>query len=77
MELRAPVLIIGAGPVGLIAALSLAQRGVHTVIVEEEIEATKWPKMDITNCRSMEILKRLGLADELRSKGILKHSSSG
>ena len=69
IELSTPVLIIGAGPVGLIAALALAQRGVQSVIVEKELEATKWPKMDITNCRSMELLKKLGLADELRVRG--------
>ena len=69
MELKCPVLVVGAGPVGLITALSLAQRGVESVVVEEQPEATKWPKMDITNCRSMELLQRLGLADELRLKG--------
>lgn len=29
----------------------------------------RWPKMDLTNARSMEIFRRLGLADELRAKG--------
>jgi FAD-dependent monooxygenase len=29
----------------------------------------RWPKMDLTNARSMELFRRLGLADELRAKG--------
>lgn len=64
-----PVLIVGAGPVGLIAAFQLARRGIRCMLVERSLETTKWPKMDITNCRSMELLKRLGLADELRQQG--------
>ena len=65
-----PVLIVGAGPVGLIAAYTLAHHGVRCMLVERNESTTKWPKMDITNVRSMEILRRLGLADELREQGI-------
>lgn len=31
----------------------------------------RWPKMDLTNVRSMEIFRKLGLADELRKQGRL------
>ena len=67
----APVTIIGAGPVGLVTAYTLAKHGVRCVLVEKRLEATKWPKMDVTNCRSMELLDRLGLAKELREIGEL------
>lgn len=30
---------------------------------------SSWPKMDLTNARSMELFRRLGVAEELRSKG--------
>jgi FAD-dependent monooxygenase len=65
-----PVLVAGAGPVGLIAAYTLAHHGVRCMLVERNDSTTRWPKMDITNVRSMEILRRLGLADDLREQGI-------
>ncbi|XRM42255.1 hypothetical protein ABZX51_005479 [Aspergillus tubingensis] len=68
-QVKAPVLVVGAGPIGMITAFQLAKRGIRTVLVERNLETTKWPKMDITNPRSMELLQRLGLADGLREKG--------
>jgi 2-polyprenyl-6-methoxyphenol hydroxylase-like FAD-dependent oxidoreductase len=69
IEHTTPVLVVGAGPAGLIAALQLATNNVPCMLVERNLETTKWPKMDITNCRSMEILRRLGVADGLREVG--------
>ena len=68
---EASVLVVGAGPIGMVTAFQLAKRGIHTVLVERNLETTKWPKMDITNPRSMELLQSLGLADGLREKGLL------
>jgi len=56
--------------VGLITALQLANHGVKSILVERNLETTKWPKMDITNVRSMELLRWMGLADELRKVGV-------
>jgi FAD-dependent monooxygenase len=70
-----PVLIAGAGPVGLVLAQELRHHGVPCVIVERNLDTTRWPKMDITNCRSMELLRRLGLADGLRRIGVPGHYS--
>jgi len=67
------VLIVGGGPVGLLVATALAHYGVASVLVERNESTTKWPKMDLTNGRSMEILKRLGLADDLRTYGVSSH----
>lgn len=39
------------------------------MLVERNLETTRWPKMDVTNCRSVEILRRLGVADGLREVG--------
>jgi hypothetical protein len=39
------------------------------MLTERNPDTTKWPKMDITNCRSMELLRRLGVADSLRTIG--------
>lgn len=63
------MLVVGAGPAGLTAALQLANNGVSCMLVERNLSTTKWPKMDITNCRSMELLKRLGIDAGLREVG--------
>lgn len=66
----APVLIAGGGPVGMTLALALSQHGVPAILVERNPTTTKSPKMDITNGRSMELFRRLGIVDRLRAVGV-------
>jgi 2-polyprenyl-6-methoxyphenol hydroxylase-like FAD-dependent oxidoreductase len=61
-----PILIAGGGPVGMTLALALARLGVQSMLVERNSDTTQHPKMDITNVRSMELFRRLGLAQALR-----------
>jgi len=61
-----PILIVGGGPVGMTLALTLARLGVQAMVVERNPDTTQHPKMDITNVRSMELFRRLGLAQSLR-----------
>ncbi|KAK9427692.1 FAD binding domain-containing protein [Lipomyces doorenjongii] len=63
-----PVLVVGAGPVGLLTAYELGRLGIRCILAEQSLTTTKWPKMDLTNCRSMEILRMWGLADEYRQQ---------
>jgi 2-polyprenyl-6-methoxyphenol hydroxylase-like FAD-dependent oxidoreductase len=65
-----PVLVVGGGPVGLTLALTLAQQGVAAILVERNPSTTTHPKMDITNGRSMELFRHLGVADELRKVAV-------
>lgn len=65
-----PVLIAGGGPVGMTLALELAARGVACSVVERNPTTTRHPKMDITNARSMEIFRRLGLVPALRAAAV-------
>ncbi len=64
------VLIAGGGPVGLTLALELQHHGVDSIVVERNPETTRHPKMDITNSRSMELFRRLGVVDELRAVAV-------
>ncbi|KAL4968247.1 FAD binding domain-containing protein [Aspergillus stella-maris] len=64
-----PVLIVGAGPVGMLLAHALSRLSIPSLLFEAKPanETTRFPKMDLTNCRSMELLRHLGLADAYRS----------
>ena len=64
------VLIIGAGPVGLTLAVDLGRRGVRCMLVEQKSAPHMWPKMERCNARSMEIYRRLGLAEKIRAAGL-------
>src|ERR1700756_4689911 len=68
--MEAPVLIAGGGPVGMTLALNLARYGVRSILVERNPTTTRHPKMDLTNGRSMELFRRLGLAEKLRDAGV-------
>src|ERR1700677_4302347 len=56
-----PVLIAGGGPVGMTLAKTLASFGIECMLVEKNPSTTRHPKMDITNSRSMELFRKLGL----------------
>lgn len=60
------VVIAGGGPVGLTLAIDLGQRGIRCLLVEAKDEPLFLPKMERCNARSMEIYRRLGLADAIR-----------
>jgi 2-polyprenyl-6-methoxyphenol hydroxylase-like FAD-dependent oxidoreductase len=56
--------------VGAVLALELARHGVRTVLAERATNASTHPKMDYLNGRSMELLRRLDLTDEMRRAGV-------
>ena len=67
----AEILIVGAGPVGLVLAMDLASRGVASVIIEERsVVVPADPKCNTTSARSMEQLRRLGCHEEYRKCGL-------
>ena len=66
-----PVLIIGAGPVGLTMAMDLAQRGIDVVVVETRHRGEPPNvKCNHVSARTMEIFRRLGVAQTIRSSGL-------
>jgi len=64
------VLIVGAGPTGLTLAIDLGRRGVRCTLVEQKEEPAFLPKMERVNARSMEIYRRMGLAEKIRAAGL-------
>ena len=61
-----PVLIVGAGPVGLALAGDLGWRGVPCTLIEKTDGAIEQPKMDLVGVRTMEFCRRWGIADWVR-----------
>lgn len=63
------VLIAGAGPVGLTLAVDLGRRGIRCTLIEKNEAPLGYPKMERCNPRTMEIFRRLGLAQAIRDAG--------
>lgn len=61
-----PVLIVGAGPIGLALAGDLALRGTASLLVERSDGTITQPKMDMVGVRTMEFARRWGIADWVR-----------
>jgi 2-polyprenyl-6-methoxyphenol hydroxylase-like FAD-dependent oxidoreductase len=63
------VIIVGAGPVGLTLAIDLGRRGVRCILLEQKDAPQFLPKMERCNARTMEIYRRLGIAQKIRDAG--------
>jgi 2-polyprenyl-6-methoxyphenol hydroxylase-like FAD-dependent oxidoreductase len=66
-----PVVIVGGGPVGLALATDLGQRGVASVVIEQDPStgAELLAKAGTLNERTMEICRRWGVAQEVIERG--------
>ena len=68
--LEVPVLIVGAGPAGLTAALLLRKYGIDALTINRYGWTANTPRAHYQNQRSIEILRELGLQDEVVSAGL-------
>ncbi|MCC0032580.1 MAG: FAD-dependent oxidoreductase [Brucellaceae bacterium] len=67
---RHPVIVVGAGPVGLAAAIDLAQYNVPVVVLDEN-DKVSWGSRAICFAkRPLEILDRLGCGQPMVDKGV-------
>jgi 2-polyprenyl-6-methoxyphenol hydroxylase-like FAD-dependent oxidoreductase len=63
------VLIVGAGPVGLVLAIELGRKGVRCLVVEQSDGHVTFPTGESLSTRTMEHFRRLGLARKVRFSG--------
>lgn len=63
------VLVVGAGPMGATTALALARLGVKVLLVNRFNWTARTPRAHITNQRAMEVLRDLGVEEDVRRKG--------
>lgn len=69
-DINVPVLIVGGGPVGLMLSMELSSRGIKNLLVNDGDAPSAHPKGNSVNCRSMEHLRRHGIADDVRRTGL-------
>src|SRR5277367_6415709 len=73
-----PVLIAGAGPVGLALAVELGLRGVECLVVEPRPEPTRLrPRAKTLNARTMEHARRRGLLHRARVERLRQRPQPG
>ena len=64
------ILIAGGGPVGMITALALAQRGFPVTVLEAEAQISVAPRAATTHPATLELLAGLGLTEEVMRQGL-------
>jgi 3-(3-hydroxy-phenyl)propionate hydroxylase len=67
---RKKVVIVGAGPIGLFAALELARLGVPCVLLESELQVSEGSRAIVFTRRSMEILQQVGVDAPITANGL-------
>jgi 2-polyprenyl-6-methoxyphenol hydroxylase-like FAD-dependent oxidoreductase len=65
-----PVLVVGAGPAGLAAAIGVARHGIECLVVERRSEPSTHPRATVVSTRSMELLRAMGLEDRVVAGGV-------
>ena len=67
---RHPVVIVGAGPVGMTLALDLARQNVPVVVLDDDDKLSAGSRAICFAKRTLEIWDRLGLGDAMVAKGV-------
>lgn len=67
--IKTPVLIVGAGPIGLTMAIDLAYNGIECLIVEKSDGRINHPKIGTIVTRTMEFFRRWGFVERIRTSG--------
>ena len=65
-----PVAIIGAGPIGLAAAIDLAQRGIKVTVLDDNNVVSVGSRAICWAKHTLEIFDRLGVGERMLEKGV-------
>ena len=67
---RRDIVIVGAGPVGLVAAIDLAQRGHAPLVLDEDRTVSVGSRAICYSKRTLEVLDRLGCGEPVAARGV-------
>src|SRR6266496_6667090 len=67
---RTDVLVVGAGPVGLAVAASLAGHGHDVTVVDRQATGAHTSRAAVVHARTLEMLERIGVSKRLAALGI-------
>ncbi len=67
---RHPVIIVGAGPVGLSVAIDLAQKGQKVVVLDNDFKLSSGSRAICFAQRTLEVFDRLGIGELVAAKGV-------
>lgn len=70
MAATTPVLIVGAGPVGLVAAIELTRRGLSVRIIDKLGAPTPESRALVVHARSLDMFAQLGIVDDVIATGV-------
>jgi 3-(3-hydroxy-phenyl)propionate hydroxylase len=65
------VLLVGAGPVGMVTALAFAQRGFDVTVLEIDALYDEKPRAATTHSSTLDMMATLGVADEVVRQGLI------
>lgn len=65
-----PVLIVGAGPTGLLLAGQLARRSIDPHLIDRNPAPLEWDRATVINTATLEVMDALGLADRFCAEGV-------
>lgn len=66
-----PVLVVGAGPVGMTAAAALAHAGISTVVIEQAPEPQPDWRASTFHAATMELLADIGITERMHAEGLV------
>lgn len=67
------VVVVGAGPAGLMLAANLVRFGIKTTVLDDRVDKTSTGRADGLQPKSIETLKQMRLADPLLQRGVRIH----
>jgi putative polyketide hydroxylase len=66
--IEVPVLVVGAGPTGLVASIALSRHGIPSLTIERHAGTSIHPRAIAINTRSMEIFRSFGLEGHIQAE---------